>query len=42
MDDIPDPDDDFGWELYKLKNRDRLSGTNNPGSGSGSGGGGGE
>ena len=29
MDDIPDPDDDFGWELYKLKNRDRLSGTNN-------------
>ena len=40
MDDIPDPDDDFGWELYKLKNRDRLCGTNNPGSGSGSGGGG--
>ena len=37
MDDIPDPDDDFGWELYKLKNRDRLCGTNNPGSGSGSG-----
>ncbi|RCK65085.1 hypothetical protein Cantr_00605 [Candida viswanathii] len=32
-DGLPDPDDDFGWELYKMRNRGRKGSGNLPGYG---------